>query len=400
MTKHGPPLAALFIAVLALALAGVLVAADGQAGTQTAVAARAAAQPARADILVDTGFDSQYTIARLEIPERLRNADWHYLWTVPAAIGSGNGPDSGAVLYAVFATAGRHEATVLALNLANTVVGEAKGTIEVVQAAAMGPGRSPGPYRTLEGTGSLLAIDGSIRGVTGGSQADFPLVARAGRFSIHRAATSGYFLLDIDGLWRSNVFVSPVPSYHIDRSDRDWYLTQFNTETTSNCGPSATAMGINWAKGIDISVVDIRKLVGWEGTGAVSLEQLKRVCDLEGVRATIRNLRRPADIFELLASDRLLIVSYDMVGVSPVDDPVHNLLGQYYYDQGGHYLILKGFSLDHRYVIVYDPIPSDWAQNAQRYPDGVSMLGRNRYYPIDELWQALNARRALVIEAD
>jgi hypothetical protein len=156
-------------------------------------------------------------------------------------------------------------------------------------------------------------------------------------------------------------------------------------------------MGINWAKGIRITVKDIRGLVGWEGNGAVSLEQLMRVCQLEGVQARIQDLRRPEDIFSLLARDELLIVSYDMVGLRPVADPVHNLLGQYYVDSGGHYLTLKGFSLDRRWVVVYDPIPSDWAANALRYPDGASMLGRNRYYPIDELWQALNARQALVI---
>jgi hypothetical protein len=347
------------------------------------------------DLAAETSFDGQYTIARLEPPERLRRDDWHYLWSVPGAIGAGSAGD--VSLVAVFATAGRHEASVLALNPGNTVMGQAQGSVLVDRVALPAGARQPGAYRTLDRTGDFLAIDGVVRSVKGGGKDDFPVVAQAGRFTVLQARTGGYFRLDVDGLWQCFVFVSPVPSRHLDRADRDWYLSQYNTETTSNCGPSAVAMGINWAKGSSLSVVGVRQTVGWEGSGAVSLEQLFAVCKKEGVDACIAELRRPDDIFDLLEKGRLLVVSYDMAGISLTANPVHNLMGQYYADYGGHYLVLKGFSLDRRWVVVYDPIPSDWALNALRYPDGASMIGRNRYYPIGELWTSLNTRQALAI---
>jgi hypothetical protein len=350
---------------------------------------------AGSDISAEICFDGQYTIARLVPPERLRHEDWHLLWSVPDAIGADNAEDGSLV--AVFATAGRHEVSVLALNPGNAVVGQARGIVPADRAAPPAGARLPVAYRTLEQTGDLLAVDGPVRSVKGGTLEDFPAVAQAGRFTVLRARSGGYFRLDIDGMWQCYVFVSPVPSRHLDRADRDWYLTQYNTETTSNCGPSAVAMGINWATGRSLSVIGVRQAVGWEGSGAVSMEQLAAVCRSEGVDAQIAGLRRPADIFDMLEEGRLLIVSYEMAGLSPTVDPVHDLMGQYYTDRGGHYLAIKGYSLDRRWVVVHDPIPSDWALNALRYPDGASMIGRNRYYPIDELWPALNARQALAI---
>jgi hypothetical protein len=52
--------------------------------------------------------------------------------------------------------------------------------------------------------------------------------------------------------------------------------------------------------------------------------------------------------------------------------------------------------LDKQYFIIYDPIPADWTENDQRYHDQESMWGRNRYYPAEELFEAL--RRNTVIE--
>ena len=74
-----------------------------------------------------------------------------------------------------------------------------------------------------------------------------------------------------------------------------------------------------------------------------------------------------------------------------------NLFGQYYIDSGGHYLMIKGYSLDKRYFVVYDPIPSDWVANSKRYADGMSMYGRNRYYDVDELFTSLRAPQVLEI---
>jgi hypothetical protein len=60
-------------------------------------------------------------------------------------------------------------------------------------------------------------------------------------------------------------------------------------------------------------------------------------------------------------------------------------------------VIVKGYSLDGKYFVVYDPIPSDWTSNRQRYRDGSSMLGRNRYYPASQLIRSLKESRVLEV---
>jgi hypothetical protein len=72
------------------------------------------------------------------------------------------------------------------------------------------------------------------------------------------------------------------------------------------------------------------------------------------------------------------------------------MFGRYYYDAVGHYLVIKGYSTDKQYFVVYDAIPSDWGSNSFRYADGISMIGRNRYYEAKELFDSL--RRLDIIE--
>jgi hypothetical protein len=76
-------------------------------------------------------------------------------------------------------------------------------------------------------------------------------------------------------------------------------------------------------------------------------------------------------------------------------DPAQDLFGKYYNDSVGHYIVIKGYSLNGEYFVIYDPIPSDWSQNSFRYGDDLSMIGRNRYYSSAELLRSL--RRADMI---
>ena len=89
----------------------------------------------------------------------------------------------------------------------------------------------------------------------------------------------------------------------------------------------------------------------------------------------------------------IAIIVYNTARISRTSgDPRINMTGRYYDDDTGHYSIVKGYTLDGRYFIVYDPIPSDWARNAARYSDGQSMLGRNRFYPVTEIARTMGRR--------
>ena len=128
------------------------------------------------------------------------------------------------------------------------------------------------------------------------------------------------------------------------------------------------------------------------------MAQLSEVLDAYDVPNAIRRISSPRDIVDMLDANHLVGVVYDMAGISFAEDAENSVFGQYYEDSGGHYLMIKGYSLDGNFFIVYDPIPSDWARNSSRYADGTSMFGRNRYYDADELFAAMRFQGVLEIE--
>jgi hypothetical protein len=197
-----------------------------------------------------------------------------------------------------------------------------------------------------------------------------------------------------------SVFVSPVPSMHADAdlTNFNWYRTQFNTGTTSNCGPAATAMAISWGTGKYHPVSSVRQAVGWQGDGGTSFEDLIEVVRKEGINAGIVSLRSVQDIRDVIDSGAIAIIVFrtDGVNTSP-SDPGADLFGKYYNDSVGHYIVVKGYSLNGEYFIIHDPIPSDWGSNSFRYQDEISMVGRNRYYSSAELLKALRRPSMIVV---
>jgi hypothetical protein len=195
-----------------------------------------------------------------------------------------------------------------------------------------------------------------------------------------------------------SIFVSPLPSVHADadEGDFDWYRTQFNTGTTSNCGPASVAMAIAWSTGKHFPVSSVRQAVGWQGEGATSFEELIRVLKDQGIPAVITPISGVQSVRDLIDRDSIAVVLFRTEGVKTArGDPAQDLFGKYYNDSVGHYIVIKGYSLNGEYFVIHDPIPSDWSLNSFRYGDDLSMIGRNRYYSSAELLRSL--RRADMI---
>lgn len=267
------------------------------------------------------------------------------------------------------------------------------------------PDRGPEPlWLTLNSPDSPFTTEGNIAELRGPGDDEAKFIELgSGPVRVLRAALPGYYSFTVstgNGPRKRFLFVSPIPSVQLDRIDRNWYYTQFNTLTTSNCGPTVASIALAWSRGIDVGVAEIRARLGWRGTGAVSLQELKGIMDDYGVSAEISKVASLGDIMALLETGRGVGVSYNMAGLPEVEDPADNLFGQYYTDHGGHYLFLKGFSLDRKWFVIYDPIPSDWRENRERYSDGVSMFGRNRYYPAAKLYEALLTHEVLAVSRD
>ena len=259
-------------------------------------------------------------------------------------------------------------------------------------------------FITLSNIGDVFPLPGKLIDFKGPSENSFHAVYEYKGYYFYEFTESGYYLLDIEPTGRKpyqfDLFVSPVESLHTDRVDMDWYFTQFKTVTTSNCGPTVASMGIAWATGKSVSVPRVREILGWSGSGGVVFEELQEVLKLHEVESEVVPFGNAGQIFSYLDKDKLVGVIYNMAGVKYQKNPGENLFDQYYIDNGGHYLAIKGYSTDKKYFIIYDPIPSDWTLNAERYSDGISMYGRNRYYKVDEVLSSLRRQDLLIISRE
>ncbi|GMO50580.1 MAG: hypothetical protein Ta2G_08190 [Termitinemataceae bacterium] len=197
-----------------------------------------------------------------------------------------------------------------------------------------------------------------------------------------------------------SVFVSPIPSVHAEKTieNFNWYQTQFNSGTSSNCGPASCAMAISFASKRFFSTAMVRDEVGWRGDGGTSLEELIKVMRLKNVTAKMLPLKNFDQIKEIIDYGGVAIVVFKTDGVSSnKKDPSKNFFDKYYVDNVGHYILVKGYSKDGQYLIVHDPIPSDWYENKFRHNDGISMIGKNRYYKTKELLSSLRRSEMLAV---
>ncbi len=281
--------------------------------------------------------------------------------------------------------------------------------VEVPESAAPEYGGFRGngmSYLVVDQPGEVVALPIEITSANDGPvPEEFVYLGRSNGLVVYQVDAAGFFKLTgpaEDGGAESQsetcyVFVSPSPTVHTDRTDVNWYKTQFNTGTTSNCGPTVAAMAYTWATGNEMQVYTVRQFVGWRGEGGVNFSELHDYLTHVGVQADVRWLSSPEDIMDLIDQDHMVGIAYDMGGLQEVEDPLGDLFGQYYTDNGGHYLAIKGYTTDRKHFVVYDPIPSDWGWNAVRYDDGMSMIGRNRYYPVEDLWRAMRSKVGLVV---
>lgn len=260
-------------------------------------------------------------------------------------------------------------------------------------------------FLTVNNVGNTFTLDGEIIAVKGYERpADLFETVREldGGGKEYLATRSGYFACTVrqDELLRQIfLFVSPIESVHSETNTLNWYRTQFNTGTLGNCGPAAVSMAAAWARESYVPVINIRQSIGWRGDGGTNFDELIDVMSENGVSAMQQHIHGAEDIFEIIDNGNLAIVLFHTGGISEVKgDPANNFFGKYYPDAVGHYVVIKGYSADQQYFIVQDPIPSDWGSNSKRYGDTISMIGRNRYYAVDEMMSSLRVKVVIKVE--
>ncbi|MDR3333548.1 MAG: LysM peptidoglycan-binding domain-containing protein [Treponema sp.] len=262
-------------------------------------------------------------------------------------------------------------------------------------------------FITLGSPDEYFVVNGTITGV-----ARYPTIDAAPLdisesdqfFTKVRFEKPGFYGISVEEAGHAgqyySVFVSPIPTIHADATEVNfnWYRTQYNTGTTSNCGPASASMAIGWGLGKYFPVSAVRQAVGWRGDGGTSFEELIKVIRNQGIAASIQPLQSVQHIMEVIDTGSIAIAVFRTDGVKTSRlDPATNLFDKYYNDTVGHYIVIKGYSLNGEYLVIHDPIPSDWGTNSFRYGDEISMIGRNRYYATTELLKSLRRTDMIVV---
>jgi len=276
--------------------------------------------------------------------------------------------------------------------------------IDIPYPASM-PEYSTTKFVTLSSPDEYFVVNGTIINTRNANINDVLDLSESDQFLTKaRFKKSGYFGVTVS---ESNgreqyysVFVSPIPTVHVDHeiSNFNWYRTQFNSGTPSNCGPASAAMGISWGTEKYYPVSSARQAIGWQGNGSTSFDDLLKVIKSQDVAAELRSLRTMQDIKNVIDSGAIAIILFHTDGVRTArHDPKNDLFGKYYNDSVGHYVVVKGYSMNDEYLVIHDPIPSDWSSNGFRYADEISMIGRNRYFNTNEVLRSLRRNDMIVV---
>lgn len=225
---------------------------------------------------------------------------------------------------------------------------------------------------TIDGNGQMhwwtgntgivtLTGNGTAKGIAGGNR----------RVAVQFGSLGGSAL----------VFVNPIASTHNDRT-YEWYQTQMGTGPGSynNCGPTSTQMVLHWYLGTTLSVAAIREFsprdYGWWYTTDIT-----NTLDKYGVPYAIHSARKNSDVLNCLKRGNIVILCSEMKWIDYSQQPFY---GRFYSFDSGHFYVVKGYSIDENYFVVYDP--NAWQND---YDDQGIMLGRNRYYAADEALRSI-----------
>ena len=269
------------------------------------------------------------------------------------------------------------------------------------------------PYITLDRIGDFVSTQGRVTDADGLAvnfdaetvMTQDPPLLKYLRPNAFIATAGGFSKVDLKKgpyEWTFYLFVSPFPSRLSTEPEYDWYKTQFDTGMYGNCGPSANASAIKWAVGEDLTVPEVRGEIGMPyANGAVDYDNLTRNLHAHSVPAKILPIGTAKDITDVIDAGGIVIVGFNCGSVAPSKgDKRTNFVGRYYPDATGHYLLIKGYTLDDTMFVVYDAIPGDWKKNELRYADGVSMIGRNRFFKIDEVMKTIRGMQMIAVWRD
>ena len=189
--------------------------------------------------------------------------------------------------------------------------------------------------------------------------------------------------------------VQPPADAPVGIADTYYYRYQGSRDSgacaTANCGPAVFAAAIGYAKDTWIAIKDVRAYVSGKSCRGTDYNDAYRVLDHWGV-----NYQKTSTMKELKAAvatrDHPTLAILYMNNISagpdylkPASDPAQRN-GRFHDYTYGHFVVVKGFSEDGKWVIIDDPYVFDgkaWGF----YKDG-DAKGHNRYVKYAEFEKA------------
>lgn len=195
--------------------------------------------------------------------------------------------------------------------------------------------------------------------------------------------------LNIDVLENNKVaYLSVLEAEDDVSNDRpyNWYIDQGDTglHAGDNCGPSTSVMAAKWQRE-DFNRTpqeargEFRSSGGWWFTDDIK-DYFKRY----DIVYDIEDYRDAYELIEVLNAGDIILLCMDTSYLTERDDP-DSYIGKFYSYDGGHFLIVKGYTYvaDELYYEVYDS--NCWGE---AYSDG-SPKGKDRLYPADEIEESV-----------
>ncbi|HEC61171.1 MAG TPA: LysM peptidoglycan-binding domain-containing protein [bacterium] len=262
-------------------------------------------------ILSEAHYDGTAVTAHFTIEnssqQQLTNIEWQL----------GNGRKSfRASTYWTYETPGTYKVTVQAQNAKGQLLRANPIFVDVPHPATYGVDYHQ--FITLDSINDSFFLDGDLVEVLNYENVDESPIQKKimPNSTSYRATKPGFYNLKVekDGALRDYfLFVSPLESRHSDRTNLNWYRTQFNTGTPSNCGPSVAAMVISWGSGQYISVSDIRQQIGWKGNGGTSFTEIIDIINKNNTDARLTRVRQAQDLFDIIDNGTITIAVKDFM---------------------------------------------------------------------------------------
>ena len=189
--------------------------------------------------------------------------------------------------------------------------------------------------------------------------------------------------------------VQPPADAPVGIADTYYYRYQGSRDSgacaSANCGPAVFAAAIGYAKDTWIPIKDVRAYVSGKSCRGTDYNDAYRVLDHWGVgykkTSTMKELKAAVATRDHPAL-AILYMGYIGTGadyLKPKTDPAQHF-GRFHDYTYGHFVVVKGFSEDGKWVIIDDPYVFDG--RAWGFYKGGDGKGHNRYIKYAEFEKA------------